>query len=311
MLKHLVIWSMLLAGCAVAPPAPVVDAVPGLIEEPKARRPQTHIIQPGDTLVSIALEYGLDYHELALWNGISDPNAIYAGDEIKLSAPPNLPRPAAVKPQTLPAIAPLPTTAPIITPVITPTVPTPNAADDSAPILDDAPIKNTPLATLYPYNAAKLKALRAAHAAQEAVSVAAVASPPVVGSPSQVRERFGLDWSWPTTGAIIRRFNEVSKGVDFSGQKGAPIYAVAAGKVVYTGTGVKSYGRLVILKHNNDYLSAYAHSDSILVEEGQQIARGEQIATVGDSGAAQVMLHLEIRKAGKPFDPLQVLPSRP
>lgn len=110
---------------------------------------------------------------------------------------------------------------------------------------------------------------------------------------------------------ISQKFSNSSKGININGNKGDAVYASADGQVVYVGTGVKSYGRLVILKHKNDYLSAYAHNDEVFVKESQSVKRGQKIAMFGDSGTDRVMLHLEIRKAGKPFDPLQVLPAKP
>ena len=146
-------------------------------------------------------------------------------------------------------------------------------------------------------------------ATKPAASVATAAAASV--APTNVRRRFNVDWSWPVAGKVINAFSESSKGVNIAGQKGDDVFASADGQVVYVGTGVKSYGRLVILKHNNDYLSAYAHNDKILVKEGQRVSRAEKISTMGDSGASRVMLHLEVRKAGKPFDPMQVLPLKP
>ena len=126
----------------------------------------------------------------------------------------------------------------------------------------------------------------------------------------QARRRFDIDWIWPVKGKIENKFNERNKGINIIAQLGSPVYASADGKVVYVGSGVKSYGRLVIIKHQNDYLSAYAHNQKILVREGQVIKRGQQVATLGDSGATKSMLHFEVRKSGKPFDPLQVLPAK-
>lgn len=331
---------LLLAGCATTPPAPVYEASKDLwVEEKpelKVRRPQTHIIREGETLVEIALKYGLDYQELAQWNRISNPDAIYTGDTIRLSSPG---APAAVtsavasqkqvplnsariaKPgATLPSIVPTPKAGDIAISAITPVIPTPapdpNAAANTTVARGNAPIKNGPVAEKYAYNKKTFNKLRSAHAAANAPSATtpqiaiAVAPSAAAAAPKQTRRRFNVDWSWPTQGAITRKFGAASKGIDIAGTKGAPIYAAADGKVVYTGSGIKSYGRLVILKHGNDYLSAYAHNDKILAKEGQTVARGEQIATLGDSGATQVMLHLEIRKSGKPFDPLQVLPPK-
>lgn len=123
-----------------------------------------------------------------------------------------------------------------------------------------------------------------------------------------------IQWGWPTGGNLVGRFNADSnaenKGVDFAGERGDPVLAAADGEVVYAGSGLLRYGDLVILKHDDHFLSAYAHNSRILVSEGQRIARGEKIAEIGSSGIDRNMLHFEIRLDGKPVDPLEYLPSR-
>jgi lipoprotein NlpD len=120
----------------------------------------------------------------------------------------------------------------------------------------------------------------------------------------------GLDWVWPTAGRVVSGFSETAtlKGIDIAGNSGQAVFAGAAGKVVYAGTGLRGYGKLVIVKHNATYLSAYAHNKDILVKEGQQVTKGQKIAEMGSSDADQVKLHFEIRKRGKPVDPLRFLP---
>jgi lipoprotein NlpD len=119
-----------------------------------------------------------------------------------------------------------------------------------------------------------------------------------------------LEWTWPASGKLITGFSDNAnlKGIDISGKTGQPVVASAAGKVVYAGTGIRGYGKLVIVKHTNTYLSAYAHNKEIVVKEGQQVARGQKIAEMGNTDAEQVMLHFEIRRQGKPVDPLKYLP---
>jgi len=119
-----------------------------------------------------------------------------------------------------------------------------------------------------------------------------------------------LQWGMPTQGKLIAGFSESDnrKGVDFSGQRGQAVVASAAGKVVYSGGGLRGYGKLIIIKHNKTYLSAYAHNDRILVKEGQNVSKGQKIAEMGNTDASQVELHFEIRKFGKPVDPAQYLP---
>jgi lipoprotein NlpD len=119
-----------------------------------------------------------------------------------------------------------------------------------------------------------------------------------------------LDWAWPTSGKVITGFSEGSslKGIDIAGKAGQPVLASAAGRVVYAGAGLRGYGKLVIVKHNNTYLSAYAHNREILVKEGQQVSKGQKIGEMGDTDADQVKLHFEIRRLGKPIDPAKFLP---
>jgi lipoprotein NlpD len=119
-----------------------------------------------------------------------------------------------------------------------------------------------------------------------------------------------LDWTWPAKGKLIGAFSETAnlKGIDIAGTAGEPVVASAPGKVVYAGTGLRGYGKLIIIKHNSIYLSAYAHNREILVKEGQQVARGQKIAEMGNTDAEQVKLHFEIRRLGKPMDPVRYLP---
>jgi lipoprotein NlpD len=119
-----------------------------------------------------------------------------------------------------------------------------------------------------------------------------------------------LNWMWPAEGKIVTGFSDTAnlKGIDIAGKSGQPVFASAAGRVVYAGTGLRGYGKLIIVKHNTTYLSAYAHNKDILVKEGQQVTRGQKIAEMGNSDSDQVMLHFEIRKLGKPIDPLRFLP---
>jgi lipoprotein NlpD len=119
-----------------------------------------------------------------------------------------------------------------------------------------------------------------------------------------------LNWMWPAKGKVIAQFSDTAnlKGIDIAGTAGAPVYASAAGRVVYAGSGLRGYGKLIIIKHNATYLSAYAHNQDILVKEGQQVARGQKIADMGSTDANQVKLHFEIRRFGKPMDPEKFLP---
>jgi lipoprotein NlpD len=116
-------------------------------------------------------------------------------------------------------------------------------------------------------------------------------------------------WIWPTQGKVLNSFSFFNKGINIAGPMGEPIMAAAAGRIVYCGDGLRGYGNLIIIKHNNLYLSAYAHTQTPLVKEGQWVKQGQKIAEMGNSGTNKVMLHFEIRQAGKPINPLPLLTS--
>ena len=121
-----------------------------------------------------------------------------------------------------------------------------------------------------------------------------------------------VDWGWPVPGKLIAGFSEATnKGIDIAGKQGDPVFASAGGRVVYSGQGLRGYGKLIIIKHNNTFLSAYAHNKEILVKEGQTVVKGQKIAEVGNTDADQTKLHFEIRRLGKPVDPAKFLPARP
>lgn len=121
-----------------------------------------------------------------------------------------------------------------------------------------------------------------------------------------------IQWHWPSTGKIIQNFSSQKgqKGIDISGKSGQPIFAAAPGVVVYSGSGLRGYGQLIILKHNEEYLSAYAHNRQLLVKEGDSVKAMQKIAEMGQTDTDSVRLHFEIRQKGQPINPLQVLPKR-
>ena len=302
---------------AVAPvPAPAAPA-----PEPE-RAPQTYTVKRGDTLHAIALDHGLDYRELAAWNSIENVNVIRVGQVLRLSAPGD---PAAAGVTTTPLRATPPVVAADARPApsapATPlVVPGPRNADN---------YKSQPKAIKEPYSE---QALRDVQRAVAAASVAPAAAPPADATPPATVARLDakpaaapapeprpaaadgdddkLDWIWPANGKLVTGFSDTAnlKGIDISGKAGQPVVASAAGKVVYAGTGIRGYGKLVIVKHSSTYLSAYAHNREIVVKEGQQVTRGQKIAEMGNTDADQVMLHFEIRRQGKPVDPLKYLP---
>ncbi|MCQ4348435.1 peptidoglycan DD-metalloendopeptidase family protein [Pseudomonas stutzeri] len=141
---------------------------------------------------------------------------------------------------------------------------------------------------------------------------AAVAAPPVAGKPATPLVSAG-GWTWPAEGQVIALFSSnssLNKGIDIAGELGQPVMAASAGSVVYAGSGLRGYGELVIIKHSDTYVSAYGHNRRLLVREGQQVKAGQTIAEMGATGTDRVKLHFEIRRQGKPVDPLQYLPRR-
>ena len=253
-------------------------------------RPEVHVVQKGDTLYSIAFNYGFDYHELAELNGIQDPRVISIGQEIRLFPG-----------RSKPVIA---------------------AAPDAAKP-GEIPIKDQPKLVKYPYSAAAMAQI---DKVQEQTQ--AQASPPNIAKveissrsdesqadvstdgAADESEEAALDWGLPAQGKVIGKFSESAnrKGIDIAGKLGQPVLASAPGKVVYSGSGLRGYGKLIIIKLNNTYLSAYAHNDKILVKEGQSITRGQKIAEMGKTDSDQVKLHFEVRRFGKPVDPEKYLP---
>ncbi len=142
-------------------------------------------------------------------------------------------------------------------------------------------------------------------------AVKPVADMPSTSAATAAAMADGVKFAWPAKGKVIAGFNDASnKGINIAGKMGEPIDAAAEGKVVYAGSGLRGYGNLVIVKHENNYLTAYAHNSKILVKEGDTVKRGQRIAEMGDSDADSVMLHFEVRRQGKPVDPLKFLSQR-
>jgi lipoprotein NlpD len=136
----------------------------------------------------------------------------------------------------------------------------------------------------------------------------AEAAIPAESSTGKQLDEDAVDWGWPTAGKVLTKFSDSNKGLDIAGSVGQPILAAASGKVVYSGSGLRGYGKLVIIKHNKTYLSAYANNSQILVKEGQDVTKGQKIAEMGNTDTDTVKLHFEIRKLGQPTDPEKFLP---
>ena len=314
MSRRLIVAALVIvvAGCAARRPAPVSDrappaVAPAVVEVPRAPEPPpeapiaTHAVKRGETLVGIALQYGLDYRELAAWNNIVNPNILGVGQVLVLAAPLGAPPLATVATPLAAAGAPI-EARPLAN----------TAASKVEPRGNKVPFSEKALAQLSsPETAAPLPAEPAP--SPSPVTVAPAATPP----PAPAREpekpagtdREDIDWMWPAKGKVLAPFTEASKGMDIGGKKGAPVLAAAGGRVVYAGAGLRGYGKLVIIKHNNTWLSAYAHNDSLAVKEQQDVRKGQKIAEMGASDSDQVKLHFEVRRQGKPVDPAKVLPA--
>ena len=308
---------VLLSGCMVAKkPAPVVErstesarvakpAVP-----PSSTMPDTYTVKRGDTLLGIALDHGLDYRDLVRWNNITNPNLIEVGQVLRVRDPEAT---VAIAPPAAPAqpdgavVTPYQSAPPVEGKPVTTEPARPSAPPSAAEIPLEPGVLTSPKAVKLPYSSAALASLQgsAAPAPRPAPS-----APETSAGAKQGDESDAVTWSWPTQGRIVASFNENGgpKGVQIAGELGQPVVASAAGRVVYTGSGLRGYGNLVIIKHNNTYLSAYAHNRQILVKQGDNVARGQRIAEMGNSDASQVMLHFEIRREGKPVDPVKFLP---
>lgn len=306
------------------PPASATTTAPAA-NVPAAVKEKTHTVQKGETLIAIALQYGLDYKDLAAWNSIENVNLIHAGQELRLAAAqaaasePAAPGAAVATPI---AAANIPVARPIDAPAST-GVPVPTTPGQPAAPATDPGIKTEPRAVKVPFSdkaLAELEAEARNQAAPPAATgtaatpgAATTVTPPAVATPApattdEKSER--LVWAWPAKGKILAPYTEASKGIDIAGSANAAVLAAADGKVMYSGTGIRGYGKLVILKHNNTYLSAYAHNNNILVKEGQDVKKGQKIAEMGNTDTDQVKLHFEIRKEGKPVDPVRILPAQ-
>jgi lipoprotein NlpD len=269
---------------AVAPPGAVPAPVTGsgsldteaLPPGDNSGKPGYYTVKPGDTLLRVALENGLHWKDLVQWNGLQDPNVIEVGQVLRVVAPGADPNAVGTRGVASARIETRPLGAPAVPPGGAASAP-PAAAPASGP----------------------------------ATAAAAPPTPPAAtAAPARDRED-DINWMWPASGPVASTFDDSrSKGLAITGKAGDPVYAAADGRVVYAGSGLRGYGNLVILKHNNTYLTAYAHNQALLVREDQSVRRGQKIAEMGSTDAERVQLHFEIRKQGKPVDPAKLLPPR-
>jgi lipoprotein NlpD len=272
-----------------ASPAPVVA-------DTRTDLRTTYTVRRGDSLIQIALDHGQNYRDLAAWNNLADPNDIKVGQVLRVASPD--------RPGALAATGSAIVTSPIAMPGIDKPGPGSNPSVAQAP----APKRNVPRADRKP---AGDTGLADADDNPKATDVVKPPRPAVAAAASSAGDEERLSWIWPADGRIVATFDDGrNKGIDIAGKAGQQVMAAGGGKVMYAGSGIRGYGNLVIVKHSNNLLSAYAHNRAILVKEGQIVTRGQTIAEMGDSDADTVKLHFEIRQQGKPVDPSKFLPSR-
>jgi lipoprotein NlpD len=257
------------AGGKAGANASTAAALPGA---ENAGKPGYYTVRPGDTLIKIGLDQGQNWRDLVRWNGMDNPNVIEVGQVLRVTPPAS--ETVVVRPvnRSSASMPPAPSAA------------TPPAGPASSPASTNAPASAS---TSSPTTSNGAPPAIAAEAAEE-----------------------GLNFLWPSQGPVLAGFDDPkNKGLDLGGKVGDPVLAAADGRVVYAGSGLRGYGNLVILKHNNVFLTAYAHNQTLLVKEDQAVKRGQKIAEMGNTDADQVKLHFEIRRQGKPVDPARYLPA--
>lgn len=303
----LVVSLLLLFGCADTPPVVIENkSVAAVYVPPEVRQTNTpradygpnlptgpdYVVEPGDTLYAVAFRLGVDFRTLASLNNIDPPYLIKVGQTLK--------------------------TAPGTAPAGAPTAPATKGIQASAQQrAGGTGVQSASKSTV------ESTAGNRAESATESARTTAAAKPAATqsepGPPSHTLSTAKTPtpnapvdrWSWPTEGKVSRAYSaERHKGIDLVGERGSPVMATAAGVVVYAGTGVTGYGALLIVKHNDTYLSAYGHNDALLVAEGQQVDAGQVIARMGSTSSDSVKLHFEIRRNGRPVNPTSLLPQR-
>jgi lipoprotein NlpD len=232
--------------------------------------PGYYRVKPGDTLYRIALENGQNYRDIAAWNNLTNPNQIEV-DQLLRVAPPGA---------NVAASTPGVVTAPVPGGDVASVPPGPSSA--AVP-----PIVGSGAGT------------------------ATAAVPPQAGAGDMAAAAGSIALAWPVRGPVLAGFDDTkNKGIDIGGAAGDPVKAAGDGRVVYAGNGLRGYGNLIIIKHDATYLTAYAHNRALMVKEGDAVTKGQKIAEMGNTDSDRVMLHFEVRRQGKPVDPLQYLPPQ-
>jgi len=284
--------ALVLAACASQRPAPVVDRSgrsPAITTTPaqpptvsRVAKDGIYVAQRGDTLQNVALAFGVGAKDLVRWNGVSESDVLIAGQTLQVTPPASVATVSPITGSGQAEVRPLPPPG-TYSPAPAPDAPAP-LPPVGVPPTASPPVSASPPATV----------------------------PPVAAMPEPSRaSAASLPWIWPTPGKVIETFDDPrNKGIDIAGNEGAPVQAAADGEVVYVGSAVRGYGNLVIVRHSDDFITAYAHNRKVLVAEKQSVKRGQAIAELGRSDADRPKLHFEIRHQGKPVDPLKYLPAR-
>ena len=297
--------------------------------------PQDYTVKRGDTLYSIAWRYEKDFKDIARWNQISSPYPIYPGQRLRM--PPDdasgtidredKPVIEEYQPADRPAeeakVAVVPESSKIQTDVtVKPEAVVVKKGDTLYSLARQQHLTPSQLArwnklrppySIYPGQTLRLKPPASALGSKHTPPAVVASKPPVktISKPKPLFPAKVETWQWPTRGKLVKTFSlrdTSRKGIAIAGNRGQSVKAAAAGKVVYSGNGLISYGNLVIIKHNNSYLSAYAYNRKLLVKEGEQVTAGQTIAHMGTTDGGRARLHFEIRKNGKPVNPLKYLP---
>lgn len=273
----------------------------------------------GDTLYSIAFRYGLDYRDLAKKNGIEPPYNIAVGQVLALNlssakAPEYVVKKgdtlysiARANGQSVDFLAGVNDLTPPYTLEVGQKLSLARHNGNSATV---AKVENTVPVAGEKEVKASTSSKETAAKTQKEEKVSTVATTPVVSG--KARTVSGVSWTWPTQGKVVKQFSLAehgNKGIDIAGTRGQQVLAASDGQVVYAGNALRGYGNLVIINHDNEFLSAYAHNDVLLVKEGQKVKRGQQIAKMGSTDASSVGLHFEIRYRGQSVNPIKYLPK--
>lgn len=317
-LRHSIILSLilLLGACSSQPPAPITDRpLAGSRQAAGAKsavntEAGSYVIRKGDTLYRIALDNGLAYRDLAAWNDLTDVNDIKVDQVLRLTPPEEVPgveiRPLRdAAPAVSAAVASVPSTVTIPAPAASRAYPKalklPFGSQGVASIDKQAEgTEKTAIASKsVSSGASRLMSGASAVKSQEKIEQVQQASTPA--------DTDDMNWLAPTAGKLLKSYSDEAKGVDIGGKMGQAVLASESGKVVYAGSGLRGYGKMIIVKHNSAFLTAYAHNSKLLVKEGDAVRRGEKIAEMGNSDAEQVKLHFEWRKFGKPVDPTKFI----